>query len=534
MRRRHSRAFGGESSTVWEALDVLGAEELRELVRELLPWLDDRIRARLANEMIDRAARRGSGWAPTRPRDEAVSGILSFAEAAKRVGYADASEVDGYLRQGSNAFLGKHYRTACRIFRAFLVPLGEGEIDLGQDEMLDEVLGVDVGNCAAQYVVATYMVTVPAERAKAVYQAIDEVRGVGLFWQPLQDMERVAVEPLPDFDDFLQWWRASLEESAGQQRRGDWDSEENRWLREVVQRVEGAAGLASLARATKRADDLRAWCRALVDARDWDAALVAYEEAAESVTRDAYSRGEFLDGAALAAQEQGRTDLPNWLERAWREAPSFVRLCRWLGSVGSKPAVEKSAIQALAACPRKAHRQRAFLQVLLGNLEAAARLLAAAPGLGWSESEHPGSLLFPVFEALLEGKATSLVDTVDPGSIDGTGATAVEFMPFSRDEPRLVTPGLDEIMELAGVAGPPDSGERQAIVVAMRKAAEKRVAGVTANKRRRHYGHAAALVLACAARDSTRETATWVAGIRDAYRRFPAFQAELAGQGNRS
>jgi hypothetical protein len=68
---------------------------------------------------------------------------------------------------------------------------------------------------------------------------------------------------------------------------------------------------------------------------------------------------------------------------------------------------------------------------------------------------------------------------------------------------------------------------------AMRKAAEKRVAGVLEEKRRRAYGHAAKLVLVCAALDTTAETAEWVAGIRHAYRRFPAFQAELGPHGNR-
>jgi len=30
------------------------------------------------------------------------------------------------------------------------------------------------------------------------------------------------------------------------------------------------------------------------------------------------------------------------------------------------------------------------------DFEAAAKLLASAPGLGWSDGEHPGHLLFPI------------------------------------------------------------------------------------------------------------------------------------------
>lgn len=76
-----------------------------------------------------------------------------------------------------------------------------------------------------------------------------------------------------------------------------------------------------------RADDLRAWCRALVEAKDWK--------------------------AALAARQLGRRHLPARLERAWREAPSLLRLRRWLGSAGSTSALNKRAAAALEACPHR-------------------------------------------------------------------------------------------------------------------------------------------------------------------------------------
>jgi hypothetical protein len=67
----------------------------------------------------------------------------------------------------------------------------------------------------------------------------------------------------------------------------------------------------------------------------------------------------------------------------------------------------------------------------------------------------------------------------------------------------------------------------------MRTAAEKRIAGVTENKRRRHYGHAASLALACAQVDGTAVGTKWLEGIRDAYRRYPALQRELGGRKGR-
>jgi hypothetical protein len=192
-----------DSATTEEALAVLDAGELRGLIREILPWLDESTYARLVHALVDRPAQSASGFAPGGPTHDAVGEILSFARAARRVGYAEPSEVDDCLRQGSNAFLGKDYRSAFQIFQALLVPLGNADIDLGQDETLDEELFVDVAVCAAQYVVARYRTATPPKRGRAVLSAIDEVRGLGHFGEPLREMERVAVEPLPELSEFL-------------------------------------------------------------------------------------------------------------------------------------------------------------------------------------------------------------------------------------------------------------------------------------------------------------------------------------------
>lgn len=76
----------------------------------MLPWFDEALLARFANALVDRVARNGSGWVPQGPTDAVVKEVEAFAEAAKRVGYAEPSELDAYLRDGANAFLAKNYR----------------------------------------------------------------------------------------------------------------------------------------------------------------------------------------------------------------------------------------------------------------------------------------------------------------------------------------------------------------------------------------------------------------------------------------
>jgi len=149
-----------------------------------------------ADRLIERAARSGAGWAPPGPPAETVSSIVSFAKAAERTGYADPRQVDEYLREGISAFLRRDYVAAFDVFRCLLVPIGDGEIDLGQDELVEEVLSVDPAACAAMHVVAAYMSAEPIHRADTVSSAIDDVRGFGHFWAPLREMEGVALEPV--------------------------------------------------------------------------------------------------------------------------------------------------------------------------------------------------------------------------------------------------------------------------------------------------------------------------------------------------
>ncbi len=106
-------------------------------------------------------------------------------------------------------------------------------------------------------------------------------------------------------------------------------------------------------------------------------------------------------------------------------------------------------------------------------------------------------------------------------------AEPLEWMNADSDRVLLATPEVGDIFEIAGIHERPEASVQQALLEAMRRAAEKRLAGVTENKRRRHYGHAAQLVATCAAFGSSTEANTWIAAIRTRYRRYPALQREL-------
>jgi len=203
-----------DSHDIEEALAVLDERDLRQLITELVDQLDSGTRGLAIDRIVDRATRKNAGWAPKGPTGEAVAKILAFAKAARQDGWTEPEVVDGYLRQGSAAFLRKDYETARRIFGTLLPPLSCGEIVVGQEEMVEEALSVGVQACAASHVVSVYMTSAPDDRPEAVRAAIEDVGDLGVFSQPLRAMECVATEPLPDFQAFVRRWRSLIESSA--------------------------------------------------------------------------------------------------------------------------------------------------------------------------------------------------------------------------------------------------------------------------------------------------------------------------------
>ena len=512
------------NSDVATALRALDADDLRAFIGETLERLDAEARGPIEDALLCRAAARG-GFRPAAPPPEVADEVIDFAKAAKRIGYADPMEVDEYLRRGVTASLAGEHATARRVFEALLLPIADAEIDLGQHEMIEEVLSVDLHDCVGRYLLAVYVEAPAKRRVEAIVNAIDEVQGIGALIEPVRAMEDALGRELADRDAFLEAWIAHLE--ATSRGDGEWESENERWLREAVERREGTQGLARIARATKRPQAIAAWCEAVVKEGDWKQALASYDEAA-SLVKSGTWLGEFLDGAALAAAKLRRKDAAKKLEAAWLGAPSFPRLLRWLVADDASVAViRKRAESAIEVSPARSNRLLAFLQVLVGDNAGAAAALKRAPGLGWSSDDHPGHLLFPMFVWMLG-------DTPPKG----VGAAVVEILKQAPRSPlessldpeesstKLATPTVIDVLQRADVCSRVTSKDRAAALDAMRSAASKRTDGVTGEKRRRHYEHAAALVGCCVEADR-QGSAAWLEALRARTSRFPAYQEAL-------
>jgi hypothetical protein len=510
------------------ALDGMSAPELRAAVRAVLDELDEDVRASVVDTLIGRAAKASSGWRPARPSQRIVEEAQSFADAARHVGHADPDDVTEHLRRAMKAFLAGDHASARAVFEAILPPIAGVDIDLGQHELVEEVLGVDVRACIAQYVASVYTTTPLRNRADAMVRALEQVEGVGTLLRPIKEMEDVSAGVLPDLRAFLPLWVKRLQRFRPS--NDEWETEHERWLREAVFRADGVGGLERIARQTKRPQACLAWCEALADQGDWTAALKASDVGAR-LARQSHWRGELLDGAALAAQELGRPDLGKRLEAAWRAAPTMSRLLRWLAVDGDEyEPIRSKAARSLARCPKTATRQIGLLRVLVGDVTGAAAVLARSPGLGWADPDHPGHTLFPLLAILL---SNGTIGGASVTELEATGRDPLESLavPDEEHKPRLRTPSIMVLIQSVRPSIALTDPDRDAVIDAMRIAAEKRTEGILGNSRRQHYGHAALLVASCVAcvpKSRASELLRWAADLRQQYWRRHAFREELA------
>lgn len=538
--RRSERYVGstvqtGRTASVKDALSALSAEELRLFVGEALERLDANARAVLEDRLLQHAARSSSGWKPAPPSTAVVGQATTFAAIARRQGEAEPSAVEDFLRYAITASLAGDHVSARTVFEALLVPISNGDILLGQDETVDEVLSIDLHECMCRFASAVYVTTPIAARVDALLRTLDDTHGLSHLRDPVGEIATTLGGELPDVEAFMPLWIARLELES--RSSSDWESDRERWLRTAIGRRDGVAGLERMARATKRHEAARAWCDALVAAGDWSTALFAYKECAVFIERD-YLRGEFLDGAALAAQVLGNNDLVNELETAWLGAPSLTRLVRWLlAGEPSAATLRKRAAEAIDRNSTKAARVVGVLSLLTGNIARAAHQLTESAGLGWSHGDHPGHVIFPAFAWLLAGTPSGSVreelarilhspvrDLFDfEGAIRGDAQTP--------SEPKLPNPTIIDALQRAEVMARLSRDDRRLMLDAMKAAAALRTDGVLDAKRRGHYAHAALLVACCVELEDGRGKAVassaWAVDLRARTTRFPAFQREL-------
>ncbi len=96
--------------------------------------------------------------------------------------------------------------------------------------------------------------------------------------------------------------------------------------------------------------------------------------------------------------------------------------------------------------------RRGLLYVLTGDVPAAAKLLAEAPGLGWSSEGHPGHVLFPALAGLLAEGTRATLSAELFRSLQEAPRDQLDMDWDNGDEerPKLSTPTIAELIGTAG------------------------------------------------------------------------------------
>ena len=253
--------------------------------------------------------------------------------------------------------------------------------DLGQHEMVDDVLQVDVQAAVAEYVTSLYMTTPLSDRADAVYEATGEAEGLASLWSPIAEMENVSGGALPDLRGFLPRWVERLERFGRRKPIG-----KARMSGRCARRSFGWKALvASSVSHAKRSALKRAW-RGVKP-------LSSERTGRPPFARTTRPRGWFASRRGEANCSMARRWHPNISAFGRCRPPGESLARRALGGAAASVAHRSwpasltpvlKAKRALKRFPRTDGRQLGLLRALAGDLHEAAAILARAPGLGWS------------------------------------------------------------------------------------------------------------------------------------------------------
>jgi hypothetical protein len=225
------------------ALGALSREQLCDFLRTYARSLDAEGRRAFDEALIlfDRGV--GSGLFPISRRDPNLLGdINEFIEEAQSGGEGgDFFEFDELLERIANVFQRGDYASARAAYETLLGAVANAaNASNDHDALAAEIFTTMMSDASARYLVSVYETTDEANRAQAVWAALEGPARVGHLNEPLSSLERYAQDPLPDFESFTSHWVELLEDKVRLSRRGsslDQKAPPERLLREAVGRV---------------------------------------------------------------------------------------------------------------------------------------------------------------------------------------------------------------------------------------------------------------------------------------------------------
>jgi hypothetical protein len=161
-------------------------------------------------------------------------------------------------------------------------------------------------------------------------------------------------------------------------------------------------------------------------------------------------------------------------------APTLPRSVRWLAVAdhGQEP-IRAKATRALPRCPKSAARQIGLLRVVVGDVAGAGAGWRSRPAWGWSNPDHPGHALLPLLATLL---SNGTIGDALVAELRGDGARSVGVLCDDRGGQADADHAINgRAKQRARPSIALTDSDCDAVIDAMRMAAEKRVEGFSAS-----------------------------------------------------
>lgn len=376
----HSPVAHDLGPAVEAALAVLSQEQLAGCLRMILAGTPEPDRRELQSSILAFTVKSVPDWRPPMVKDDTlIAEIDAFLkETRRRTG--DPSVLSTLMERVDQAYLTREYAQVRAAHERLLPRVLEWSFRFPVEDF-----AIPVHHLAARYLVSIYMTTPLAARAPAIWRVLAGMPSTCVN-QPLRTLKHATLEPLPEWDGFVQLWAAWLEQLPGPRvMRGELlPGDEPRRI-EAIHHARGAVGLERLAGSVGTAAVYSAWAECLIADERWSEVFAVLCRAAEHVTARS-ERLQFCSLAARAATRAGdRTGQREALTRAWRIWPSIDQMLAVLAAAdldaeGAALWVRQELAAGIDATPTLA----AVMHLLVGDYPRALASFTQEPVMqGW-------------------------------------------------------------------------------------------------------------------------------------------------------
>ncbi|MDQ5920140.1 MAG: hypothetical protein QG673_196 [Pseudomonadota bacterium] len=406
-----------------------------------------------------------------------------------------------------------------RLFAIFSI-----EDDYGRGVKIDDIPDIEASEVIAKALRSIYLCETSNTRVNAILEDMHEYRSHSTI--TLKDLIGISIEPLPEFDQFLNLWVEALNSTT------DFSEYNDTLLREAVFLQNGINGLENLAK-TNGVNHPRIfldWIDELIKNNKYTDGIVAANYALEVLAKDKPIRAAIADKLSYCGNQVNKSEIADMGVRISFDAkPDLAKLvllfhqsirlnkhALLLNAINTiKSHIDKPYHGGYSFEPeRPARPTQALLMyayLLSGEIGQAFNLARVHKYVGWSSGENPQ----PIFVAycLLQTAISA------SQSIDKLPLALQQFLNSKLDSKILAIH-----KQLNNSLCTPE------MIDWCLKVTEDRVIAIVSNQHRSAYSRVALLTAACAEAikfTNRVDAVAFFTRIQGKYPRHPAFQAEM-------